>query len=296
MSDFKLFNMKNGVNEIIPTVVSLEREIQSLVENNMEKFFGVRFLKSEYMITDGRMDSIGIDENNCPVIFEYKKTSNANVINQGLFYLDWLLDHRADFKLLVMDKLGAEAAERIDWSYPCVICIAKDFNRYDIHAVNQMQRNIKLVKYKKYGEDLIAFEHLKGPNTRSNISSAEASGRENGGKSHEEKLASVPARIKKLYEAVCEYIEEIDDEVVPNQLKYYLAYKKSKNVVCIEINNSYVTIDLKLDPDTVEYEAGFSRDVRNIGHLGTGNVQISIKNQEDFEKAKPFIERACLEG
>lgn len=83
MSDFKLFNMKNGVNEIIPTVVSLEREIQSLVENNMEKFFGVRFLKSEYMITNGRMDSIGIDENNCPVIFEYKKTSNANVINQG---------------------------------------------------------------------------------------------------------------------------------------------------------------------------------------------------------------------
>ena len=35
------------------------------------------------------MDSIGIDENNCPVIVEYKRSSNENIINQGLFYLDW---------------------------------------------------------------------------------------------------------------------------------------------------------------------------------------------------------------
>ena len=29
----------------------------------MQTFFGVTFLKSEYKITNGRMDSIGIDEN-----------------------------------------------------------------------------------------------------------------------------------------------------------------------------------------------------------------------------------------
>ena len=75
------------------------------------------------------MDSIGIDENNCPVIFEYKRSVNENVINQGLFYLDWLLDHKADFKLLVMDILGQEKADEIDWSMPCVICIANDFKK-----------------------------------------------------------------------------------------------------------------------------------------------------------------------
>ena len=60
------------------------------------------------------MDSIGIDENNSPVIFEYKRSSSENVINQGLFYLDWLLDHKADFKLLVIEKLGMEVADQID--------------------------------------------------------------------------------------------------------------------------------------------------------------------------------------
>ena len=137
------------VKERTSSTVVLEKQLQTMIEQNMETFFGVRFLKSEYMITSGRMDSIGIDENNSPVIFEYKRSSSENVINQGLFYLDWLLDHKADFKLLVSEKFGMEVANQIDWSVPCVICIANDFTRYDVHAVNQMQRNIKLVKYRK---------------------------------------------------------------------------------------------------------------------------------------------------
>ena len=52
-----------------------------------------------------------MDENGCPVIIEYKRSSNENVINQGLFYLDWLLDHKAEFELLVTKQLGAEEAE-----------------------------------------------------------------------------------------------------------------------------------------------------------------------------------------
>ena len=70
MSEIKLFNIKNEVERLVPTQVLLEKELQNLIENNMEQFFGVRFLYSEYSIPNGRMDSIGIDENNCPVIFE----------------------------------------------------------------------------------------------------------------------------------------------------------------------------------------------------------------------------------
>ena len=111
MSDIKLFSINPKVNECISTEVVLEKKLQNLIERNMETFFGVRFLKSEYVISDGRMDSIGIDENNSPVIFEYKLNKNQNVINQGLFYLDWLLDHKADFKLLVIETMGMEMSD-----------------------------------------------------------------------------------------------------------------------------------------------------------------------------------------
>ena len=100
------------------------------------------------------------------MIFEYKRSTNENVINQGLFYLDWLLDHKADFYVLVLNKLGKEVAEEIDWSMPCVICIAGDFTKFDEHAVNQIQRNIKLVRYKKYNDMHLLFELLNAPSVR----------------------------------------------------------------------------------------------------------------------------------
>lgn len=300
MAEIKLFSIGDTVKERTSSEVVLEKELQTLIENNMETFFGVKFLKSEYIITNGRMDSIGIDENNSPVIFEYKRSQNENVINQGLFYLDWLLDHKADFKLLVIDKFGMDAAESIDWSVPCVICIAHDFTKYDIHAVNQMQRNIKLVSYHKYDNDLILFEHLNSPivkpiSDNTNIENGNSS-RSGTTKSHIEKLALASDKMKLLYNTICDFIESLGDDVVPNQLKLYLAYKKVQNMVCIEIYNKQIILFLKLNPETVELQEGFTRDMRSIGHYGTGDLQVIIKNAADFEKAKPLIVRAYNEA
>ncbi len=297
MAEIKLFSLNEGVKECTSSEVVLEKELQTLIEQNMEIFFGVRFLKSEYAVTNGRMDSIGIDENNSPVIFEYKRSQNENVINQGLFYLDWLLDHKADFKLLVIDKLGMEAADNIDWSVPCVICIAHDFTKYDMHAVNQMQRNIKLVSYRRYDNGMLLLEHLNTPITKPIIENV---GDENGiknstPKTHLEKLATISENMKNLYHSICDFIESLGDDIVSNQLKLYLAYKKVQNMVCIEIYNRQIILFLKLNPETVELENGFTRDMRSIGHYGTGDLQITIKNAADFEKAKPLLQRAYNE-
>ena len=297
MSEIKLFQVMPHVQERTSAAVLLEKELQNTIENNMETFFGVRFLKSEYVITAGRMDSIGIDENNSPVIFEYKRSSSENVINQGLFYLDWLLDHKADFKLLVIEKLGMEVAEQIDWSVPCLICVANDFTRYDVHAVNQMQRNIKLVKYRKYGDDLLLMEHLNTPVVKP-VADVQAvtNTSSNTQKSHLEKLAAANQHFKTLYTTLCDYIESLGDDLVPNQLKLYLAYKKVQNIFCIEIYNKQIIVRMKLQPDTVDMEKGFTRDTRGIGHYGTGELEVSIKNEADFQKAKPLIERAYYEA
>ena len=299
MSEIKLFKIKGDIKQIVSSEVLLEKELQTLIEKNMETFFGVRFLKSEYVITNGRMDSIGIDENNCPVIFEYKRSSNENVINQGLFYLDWLLDHKADFKLLVIEKMGIKVANAIDWSVPCVICIANDFTKYDIHAVNQMQRNIKLVKYKKYEDELILFEHLNVPTIKSvdkNSIEGKDDKKRNTQKTHEEKLKSIPQDIKILYESICNYIESLGDDIVANQLKFYLAYKKVQNIICIEVYNKRVVLYLKLNPEEIDLEEGFSRNVKNVGHYGTGDLALNIRNANDFQKAKDLIVRAYNEG
>ena len=81
-----------------------------------------------------------------------------NVINQGLFYLDWLMDYKAEFELLVINNLDKASAKAIDWSAPRVICIANDFTKYDEHAVQQIGRNIELFRYKQFSTEFLLLE------------------------------------------------------------------------------------------------------------------------------------------
>ena len=300
MADIKLFDISGEVQELPSKQVALEKDLQKLLEENMFTFFGVTFLKSEYKITNGRMDSIGIDENNCPVIFEYKRSVNENVINQGLFYLDWLLDHKADFKLLVMDVLGKEKAANIDWSMPCVICIANDFTKFDEHAVNQMQRNIKLVRYRKFGDNLIAFEHLNAPQVQP-ITYEEPQTKPSSKSGWKDKdfkqyFAEAGEKNQNIFYSIRDYVLSLGDDIAENQLKLYVAFKKAKNFVCVEVYQSQVLCHLKLNPDTVDLVPGFIEDVRTKGHWGTGDLRLIIKSMEDFEKAKPLIDRAYNEN
>lgn len=294
MSEIKLYSLKPEVEEKVATSVLLEKELQRTIEKNMELFFGVRLLKTEYPIKDGRMDSIGIDENNSPVIFEYKRLANENIINQGLFYVDWLMEHKADYKLLVKDVLGEVESENIDWSAPSVFCIANSFNKYDLHAVNQMQRNIKLIKYRKYGDDLLLLEQLNAPSAFKKKSLEDDC--ENNERTQTDVLSFAPNNIIELYEDICGYIENLGDDIESNLLKKYKAYRKIKNFCCIEVQKKQILLHLKLNPDSVVLEDGFTRDMRLIGHFGTGDLDVSIRTSDDIEKAKPLIERAYMEG
>jgi hypothetical protein len=136
----------------------------------------VRFVASEHSTGKkhgGRIDSLGLDENGSPVIFEYKRSVNENVINQGLFYLDWLLDHRAEFELLVMKNLASEVAEQVDWSGPRLICVASDFTRYDEHAIAQINRSIELVRYRDYDGTFLTLDLIASTSATATAAGAE---------------------------------------------------------------------------------------------------------------------------
>lgn len=294
MPDIRLFKLGQNVDELPSYSVALERELQTLIEINMPAFFGVTFLKSEYMTSNGgRIDSLGIDENYCPVIFEYKRFSNENVINQGLFYLDWLLDHKADFELLVMKQLGKEMSDKLEWSMPRLICVAGNFTKYDEYAVKQINRNIDLIRYKKFGDDLIMFELLNSSTVNPDkLISHQTESKKPADKTFDEQLSGTTDKLRELYLTIRDYILSLGDDITENKLKLYVAFKKMRNVVCAEVYQKQILLHLKLNPDDFELEKNFTRDMRGVGHFGTGDLQISIKYKEDFEKAKPLIVKA----
>lgn len=47
MAEIKLFRLNSTVEELRPSEVTLERNLQTCIEQNMQAFFGVRFLRSE---------------------------------------------------------------------------------------------------------------------------------------------------------------------------------------------------------------------------------------------------------
>ncbi len=302
MSEIKLFKSDaTGITELEGGAVDLERSLQNQFEKHLDALLGVRFLASEYIMTEGRMDTLGIDENHSPVIIEYKRSSNENVINQGLFYLNWLVDHRGDFELLVQKQLGIETASQIDWSWPRLICIANNFTKFDEHAVRQMNRNIDLIRYRQFPPDLLLLELLTSASAQSSSSSLQGN-KLNGPTSVKatvsDHLAGASEEMLDRYQAVRDYLVASGDDVQEKTLDNYVAFRRIKNFACVQLRNQIgkILVYVRVDPTKVEIEDGFTRDMTNKGHYGTGDLEISLLTDEDFERAKPLFDRAYNNG
>lgn len=307
MSDIRLFRIAGEVaTEIQGTATHLEKPLQTLIEANLDPLLEIRLLATEYSTGKthaGRIDTLGIDENDCPVIIEYKRSTGENIINQGLFYLDWLMDHQAEFKLLVLERFGKESANAIDWSAPRLICIAADFTKYDGHAVQQMNRNIELIRYRRFGNDLLLLELVNSVATATTNrapaaqSSIVAKGtKATGDKTIAEWLQNMPDAIRAIFDSLERYILSLGDDIQRKDLKLYIAFKRLKNFATVCFTNHKVVVYLKLNPDEIEIVEGFTRDVREIGHWGTGDTEVWLKDLADLERAKPLILRAYQGG
>ncbi|WP_037886908.1 endonuclease NucS domain-containing protein [Streptomyces viridochromogenes] len=289
MSGLKLFHTTNsGVTEVTPRLAAVEADVQDLVEAHMETMLGVTFLASEYVIDcvdSGRIDSLGLDENGAPVIVEYKRGTDAGVINQGLFYMAWLMSHKDAFRSLVRDRLGVTAASQILWSAPRLICVAGDFTRYDAHAVREHRRSIDLVRYRFFGSDHIGLETVASVTGHS----AEAK------RVRRSAPGAPPVRrqggaMAELASAVDEVLVGLGDGVTRVQRKQYRAYQRLRNFAClIPPQQTKVLVYLKADPMVVGLVPGFTRDVTGLGHHGTGDLEVQLRTERDLERAQDLF-------
>lgn len=292
MSGLKLFRRDrtdSGMIEVMPRLAELEADVQALVEEHMETLLGVRFLASEYStgpVHGGRIDSLGLDENGSPVIVEYKRGTDAGVINQGLFYLAWLMDHRAEFEHLVRDRLGVTAASQVVlWSGPRLICIAGDFTRYDVHAVREHRRSIDLVRYRLFGSDLLGLETVASVSGGMQVSR----------RARRQPVARAAVDVQgaamvELADAVDEVLLGLGEGVNRIERKQYRTYQRLRNFACLcPPQRSKLLVYLKVDPKGVDLVPGFTRDVSGLGHHGTGDLEVQLRTPRDVERAQDLF-------
>ncbi|MEU9411863.1 DUF5655 domain-containing protein [Streptomyces sp. NPDC048281] len=308
MTDLKLFRLDaDGRDiELRGSTVSLEVELQRRIEAGMESMLGIRFLASEYPTGPwhrGRIDSLGLDENGTPALIEYKKGAGSGVMSQAVSYLSWLDSARHEFEALVKEKLGAAAAESIDWRNPRMVCIAASFSHHDRVAVHRLRERIDLVRYRVFDGGLLSLLLIESSPGSPSPAPARRQSRErevapstgigDGTPSIQAPPGMAPACLQDLYTELDEALTAWGDVEVA-QLRHYIAYRRMVNVASVIFRPKHeaILVYLKVDPDTVELEEGFSRDMRGIGHLGTGDLEVRVASAADLEKAGPLIQRA----
>src|ERR1700682_2122304 len=287
-----------------------ERVLQRLIEGNLEVVFSCRLVASEFSTGaqhSGRIDTLALSEDGNPVIIEYKKVESSELINQSLYYLAWIHDHRGDFERAVQKALGTKA--EVDWSDVRVICIAPGLKKYDLHAVTGMGATIELLTYRLFSNGCVYFEEVL-QRSYVGLNEASVSGknpvmvaagkkgavtRATASYTFEQHLAGKSEQVRDLALAVQEYIQKLDPAIQEAPNKQYIAYRTSQNIACAEIQKQKILLFLKLDPKITAGPKDISRDVSKIGHFGTGNLEITLRAAEDLEAAKPFITKAYQE-
>jgi len=284
------------VQQVKPTSFQSEKHLQKLFEANLQKLLGVRFIATEFFTGDrqkGRIDTLGLDQDGSPTIIEYKKSSKENVINQGLFYMDWLVDHKGDFVIAAQQTLGNSI--EIDWSQPRLILIAESFSEYDKYAVNRIGANIELWTYRCYGDNYLYLDPLFTTNPIKSV------------KTGKEESDIVPVtytidyhlkgkneNIRALFLALQERIISIaeEGEILEKPVKTYIGYKHGKNFCEVEIQASSLKIWLDIPPNELDDPHSLVRDVAGIGHYGTGDVEVRLTSMENIDKVMALIEQA----
>jgi predicted transport protein len=305
-----IFEINKGrANRVRLSEFKLEKDLQKLVESNLETIFNCRLIASEFStgnIHSGRIDTLAISEDNNPVIIEYKKVASSDLINQSLYYLHWIKDHKGDFQIAASKALGKDI--EVDWSDIRVICLAPEYKKYDLHAVQVMGANIELWQYKIYDNGILNIEEIYkrtvsisnqdigDVNTKNPVmveaGKKAALTRKTAIYNLEEHYQTLDKNILEVFNAVREYILNIDSSIEEIPKKNYIAYKTSQNFACLQTYKKKLTLFLKLDYKEINPIHKQGRDVSKIGHSGTGDYELIIKDLTDFEETKHLINEA----
>jgi predicted transport protein len=270
---------------------SNEDELHSLVENNLQELLGIRLIAREYPIPNGRIDTLGLDEDGIPVIIEYKWKKELSAVVQGLFYLDWVLQNKRPFESIVRDKLGRDV--EVDWStQPRLLIIAQEFDVKELAAINQMGPRIELIKYSFY-KGLFSYEKVNIVESKSVIRKPPEHEQE---ELREHTLESVLRKtspdVRKMFMALRESILTISEAVWEKVGAWYCDYRTVSTFAAINVQKNKLKIFIKMGDKKLKDSRSICEPIPSTYGYGLLNTQFVITQMEDIEYAMTLIMQA----
>ncbi|NHK29703.1 MAG: hypothetical protein FK730_00025 [Asgard group archaeon] len=272
-----LFVIKEGkLTKVNQKNFKNESELHHLIDKNLQAIFNIRYLKDEYITEKhGRIETLGIDESNRPVVIEYKKTIEKGQLTQANRYITWVKQNPDSFELLVRKNIKDLKGE-IDFANPRIICFAQEFSIND--KCLALSLGAELYKYRYYNnntiviireeepEQLIKIKNAKGTTIRKIKKEPKPS------KTVDELLEGATKELIELFEQLDEKVLNISSEIEKYTTSTEILYKTSVNFVALSIQkkNNQLRLFLRTIDDLINDPKKLTEKVPK--HFNYGNI------------------------
>ena len=276
----------------------VERELQKLVEENLNHLFNLTLIQSEFpsVTKEGRkrFDSLCFDEdNNSFVIIEYKNKEKGSVIDQGFTYLSRLLNNKPVFLHRLGEHFDRHVKENeIDWSSSKVIFISPKFTSYQKESINFKDLPFELFEVVRFEGGLVGFSQIEVDSNES-ITNDGKSFEQNGlisqvtrevkVYSEQKHLDYTTEEISEIYEEIKERVFEIGDDIKIVPRKEYIGFKTKSNFLDVEFQKKQLKLFLNMKEGELEDPMEVSRDVSKVGHYGNGDYEVKVNQTTDLD-------------
>ncbi|MEP2936366.1 MAG: DUF5655 domain-containing protein [Gilvibacter sp.] len=305
----KLFSIKKeALDPISPNPFKLEKDIQSLIENNVTQLFDLQFVKSELKVQNFRFDTLCFDpESKSFVIIEYKKGSSYSVIDQGYTYLSLLLNNKSDFILEYNEVTGQKLRrDEVDWKYSKIIFISPKFSTYQRNSVNFKNVPFELWEVTRFKNNILGlnqlstdsevdinatFDQSDSKTALSQVSKEVIKIDENY---HLNKAKNRPEWVIELYYELKRRILDLGDSVEVKFKKQTIGFKDRRWFADLIIYNKGVVIMINMKKGSLEDLKNLAEDVSEKGHWGNGDYKITLNSDKNFEYVLHLIYQSYL--
>ncbi len=281
----------------------LEKDIQKLFEANLEQITGFKFVKTEFSLKSVRLDTLAFDEESKSfVIIEYKRDRNYSVVDQGVSYLNLMLEYKADFIVEYNESCSKNLKrDDVDWSQSRVIFVAPSFTSFQKQSSNFKDLPIELWEIKQFENGIIVINPVKKSQSAPSIKQVQSN---NGDSeiskvvkeikvySEDDHLNNKSDELKELYEAYKNAILNLSSEIEIEPKKLYIAFKKGKNITDIKLQNKELKLWVNLKKGELDDPKGLAVDVSNTGHWGNGDYQLNITDTKNLEYIMSLVKQA----
>lgn len=288
-----IYKLNQKLSIIKEEPFKFEKEIQSLVEENLTTLVHLDFICSEFSLNGFRIDSLAFDkESRSFVIIEYKRDKSFSVIDQGYAYLSLMLNNKADF-ILEYNECQQKTLKRtdVDWSQSRVMFVSPMFTNYQKEAINFRDLPIELWEIKRFENQTVSFEQVQKTSAKESIKTisgnneiVETVSKEVRVYTEQDHLLKVDFETRELYEQVRERIISLTPNITSQPKKQTIDFRINNNIFCdIVLQSRGLKIYVNLKSGDLQDQKKVARDVSNVGHWGNGSYEIKLTDLEDID-------------